>query len=27
MNAALTAGFVKAVRGIDNGIWEPTKRV
>ena len=27
MNAALTAGFVKAVRGINNGIWEPTKRV
>lgn len=27
MNAALTAGFVKAVRGIKNGIWEPTKRV
>ncbi len=27
MNAALTAGFAKAVRGIDNGIWEPTKRV
>jgi len=26
MNAALTAGFVKAVRGIKNGIWEPTKR-
>jgi len=27
MNAALVAGFVKAVRGIKNGIWEPTKRV
>ena len=27
MNAALTAGFVKAVGGIKNGIWEPTKRV
>jgi cellulose synthase/poly-beta-1,6-N-acetylglucosamine synthase-like glycosyltransferase len=27
MNVALTAGFVKAVRGIKNGIWEPTKRV
>jgi cellulose synthase/poly-beta-1,6-N-acetylglucosamine synthase-like glycosyltransferase len=27
MNAALTAGFVKAARGIKNGIWEPTKRV
>lgn len=27
MNAALAAGFVKAVRGIKNGIWEPTKRV
>jgi cellulose synthase/poly-beta-1,6-N-acetylglucosamine synthase-like glycosyltransferase len=27
MNTALTAGFVKAVRGIKNGIWEPTKRV
>ena len=27
MNAALTAGFVKVVRGIKNGIWEPTKRV
>ncbi len=27
MNAALTAGFAKAVRGIKNGIWEPTKRV
>lgn len=27
MNAALTVGFVKAVRGIKNGIWEPTKRV
>jgi len=27
MNAALAAGFVKAVRGIENGIWEPTKRV
>lgn len=27
MNAALAAGFVKAVRGIRSGIWEPTKRV
>jgi len=27
MNAALAAGFVKAIRGIENGIWEPTKRV
>lgn len=27
MNVALIAGFVKAVRGIKNGIWEPTKRV
>jgi cellulose synthase/poly-beta-1,6-N-acetylglucosamine synthase-like glycosyltransferase len=27
MNVALTAGFVKVVRGIKNGIWEPTKRV
>ncbi len=27
MNAALTAGFVKVVIGIENGIWEPTKRV
>ncbi len=27
MNAALVAGFVKALRGIKNGIWEPTKRV
>jgi cellulose synthase/poly-beta-1,6-N-acetylglucosamine synthase-like glycosyltransferase len=27
MNAALAAGFVKAVRGIEKGIWEPTKRV
>ena len=27
MNAALAAGFVKALRGIENGIWEPTKRV
>ena len=27
MNAALAAGFVKAVRGIKSGIWEPTKRV
>ena len=26
MNAALTAGFVKVVIGIENGIWEPTKR-
>jgi len=27
MNAALATGFVKAVRGIESGIWEPTKRV
>jgi len=27
MNAALAAGFVKAVRGIKSGIWEPTKRI
>jgi len=27
MNAALTTGFVKAVRGIKYGIWEPTKRI
>jgi cellulose synthase/poly-beta-1,6-N-acetylglucosamine synthase-like glycosyltransferase len=27
MNAALAAGFVKAVKGIKSGIWEPTKRV
>lgn len=27
MNAALATGFVKAVRGIKNGIWEPTKRI
>jgi cellulose synthase/poly-beta-1,6-N-acetylglucosamine synthase-like glycosyltransferase len=27
MNAALTAGFVKALIGIETGIWEPTKRV
>jgi cellulose synthase/poly-beta-1,6-N-acetylglucosamine synthase-like glycosyltransferase len=27
MNAALAAGFVKALRGIKSGIWEPTKRV
>ncbi len=27
MNAALTAGFLKAIRGINSGIWEPTKRV
>ena len=27
MNAALAAGFVKAARGIRDGIWEPTKRV
>lgn len=27
MNAALTTGFVKAARGIKNGIWEPTKRI
>lgn len=26
MNAALAAGFVKAIRGIKSGIWEPTKR-
>lgn len=26
MNAALTAGFVRAVKGIRNGIWEPTRR-
>jgi len=27
MNAALAAGFVKAVRGVEKGIWEPTKRI
>lgn len=27
MNAALASGFVKALRGIKSGIWEPTKRV
>lgn len=27
MNAALTGGFLKALKGIKNGIWEPTKRV
>jgi len=27
MNAALAAGFVKALRGTETGIWEPTKRV
>lgn len=27
MNAALATGFVKALRGIETGIWEPTKRV
>ena len=27
MNAALAAGFVKALKGIETGIWEPTKRV
>ena len=27
MNVALAAGFVKALRGIETGIWEPTKRV
>jgi len=27
MNVALAAGFVKAIRGIKSGIWEPTKRV
>ena len=27
MNVALAAGFVRAVRGIETGIWEPTKRV
>ncbi len=27
MNAALAAGFGKAIRGIKSGIWEPTKRV
>ena len=27
MNAALATGFVKALRGTETGIWEPTKRV
>ena len=27
MNVALTAGFVKAVRGVKSGLWEPTKRI
>jgi len=27
MNAALVAGFVKSLKGIEKGIWEPTKRV
>ena len=27
MNAAIAAGFVKAVRGVEKGIWELTKRV
>ncbi len=27
MNLALATGFVKAVRGVESGIWEPTKRV
>ncbi len=27
MNAALAAGFVKSLKGIEKGIWEPTKRV
>ncbi len=27
MNVALAVGFVKAVRGLGTGIWEPTKRV
>jgi len=27
MNVALATGFLKAVRGIETGIWEPTKRV
>mgnify|MGYP002399393833 CR=1 FL=1 len=27
MNAALAAGFVKALKGIKRGIWEPTKRI
>lgn len=27
MNAALAAGFLKSLKGIEKGIWEPTKRV
>jgi cellulose synthase/poly-beta-1,6-N-acetylglucosamine synthase-like glycosyltransferase len=27
MNAALAAGFVKSLKGIEKGTWEPTKRV
>jgi len=27
MNAALVAGFVKSLKGIEKGTWEPTKRV
>jgi cellulose synthase/poly-beta-1,6-N-acetylglucosamine synthase-like glycosyltransferase len=27
MNAALAAGFVRSLKGIEKGIWEPTKRV
>jgi len=27
MNAALVAGFVKSLKGIEKGSWEPTKRV
>jgi cellulose synthase/poly-beta-1,6-N-acetylglucosamine synthase-like glycosyltransferase len=27
MNAALAAGLTKAIRGVKEGIWEPTKRV
>lgn len=27
MNVALTAGFVKALRGVKSGLWEPTKRI
>ncbi len=27
MNVALAAGFVKSLKGIEKGIWEPTKRV
>jgi cellulose synthase/poly-beta-1,6-N-acetylglucosamine synthase-like glycosyltransferase len=26
MNAALTAGLIKSIKGIRNGIWEPTRR-